>query len=290
MELMLTMANKYLLGLYEKAMPSHCSWQEKFSIAKKYGFDWIELSIDATDEKIARLAWTKEEREDLLSLSIKWDIPIKTMNISSLTKYALGSKDKTTEEKGLDIINKSIVLASDLGVRFIQIPGYDVYFETGDEETHQRYLNNLKQVALTAAKYGVLVGFETMENEYMNTVEKAMEFVEHINNPYLQIYPDIGNITNGLLSTKKTLFDDLMRGKGHIIGVHLKETQKGIYREVPYGEGHTDFIQGIKAAHKQGVRMFLGEFWAVDEYWEEEIKKSSKFLHEQLSSVFNEEK
>ena len=43
-----------------------------------------------------------------------------------------------------------------------------------------------------AAKAGVMMGFETMETEFMNTVEKAMVYVNRVNSPYLNVYPDLG--------------------------------------------------------------------------------------------------
>ena len=48
------MAKAYTLGLYEKAMPKDLSWKEKMLAAKGAGFDFIEISIDETDEKLAR--------------------------------------------------------------------------------------------------------------------------------------------------------------------------------------------------------------------------------------------
>ena len=56
----------YSLGLYEKSMPSELSWKEKLQAAKEAGYDYIELSIDATEEKIKRLEMTKEERFNLI--------------------------------------------------------------------------------------------------------------------------------------------------------------------------------------------------------------------------------
>lgn len=37
---------EYRLGLYEKSMPSTLTWVEKLTIAKKSGFDYLEISID----------------------------------------------------------------------------------------------------------------------------------------------------------------------------------------------------------------------------------------------------
>ena len=54
---------QYTLGLYEKAMPKELSWREKLTAAKEAGYDFVEISIDETEEKLARLDMPKEERE-----------------------------------------------------------------------------------------------------------------------------------------------------------------------------------------------------------------------------------
>ena len=45
----------YTLGIYEKAMPAELSWKEKMETAKAAGYDFIEISIDETEEKLKRL-------------------------------------------------------------------------------------------------------------------------------------------------------------------------------------------------------------------------------------------
>ena len=62
-------ANKYRLGLYEKSMPNTLTWKEKLLCAKECGFDYIEISVDESDEKQARLEWSKEERKELADRS-----------------------------------------------------------------------------------------------------------------------------------------------------------------------------------------------------------------------------
>ena len=61
-ELIMDKLNReYRLGLYEKSMPSTLTWVEKLTIAKKSGFDYLEISIDESDAKLARLDQPTDE-------------------------------------------------------------------------------------------------------------------------------------------------------------------------------------------------------------------------------------
>ena len=54
-------SKQYLLGMYEKSLPADLSWQDKLEQCRNAGFDWLEISIDETEEKLKRLDWNKED-------------------------------------------------------------------------------------------------------------------------------------------------------------------------------------------------------------------------------------
>jgi len=277
---------EYTLGLYEKSMPNSLSWEEKLNCAKECGFDTLEVSIDETDEKLARLDMTSEERRQLVELMFKCGIEIRTMCLSGHRKYPLGSTDEATRNKGMEIMKKAIDLASDIGVRIIQLAGYDVYYEEGNEKTRRYFEENLKKSVEMAANKGVILAFETMETEFMNTIEKAMEFVKLVNSPYLQVYPDCGNITNASLDYGTNPIEDFETGRGHISAVHLKETVPGKFREITFGTGHVNFEEIIKKSWELGVRKFTAEFWYVgNDDWKDVIKTTKVFMDEKFKNV-----
>ena len=251
----------YALGLYEKAMPPQLPWKEKLQSAKHAGYDYIELSIDETEEKIRRLVMTKEERLQLIRAMYETGLPVRSMCVSALTKYSLGNDNPAYCARGMEILRGAVKLADDLGIRVVMIPGYDVYYAPSSLETKRRFLKNLKEAARIAEKAGVLLGLETMENDFMNTVEKAMKYVVLCNSSYLKVYPDIGNLTNAAAVYQTDILEDLELGRGSITSMHLKETVPGRYREVPYGEGHVDFEQAIAKMWEMGVRRYVAEFW-----------------------------
>ncbi|PRR82721.1 L-ribulose-5-phosphate 3-epimerase [Clostridium vincentii] len=280
---------EYTLGLYEKSMPNFLSWEEKLNCAKECGFDTVEISIDETDEKLARLDMSKQERQELVDLMFKCDAPIRTMCLSGHRKYPLGSMDEATRNKGMEIMRKAIDLASDLGIRIIQLAGYDVYYEKGNEKTKKIFEDNLKESVKMAANKGVILAFETMETEFMNTIEKAMEFVKLVDSPYLQVYPDCGNIVNATLDYGTNPIDDLEKGRGHISAVHLKETVPGKFREITFGTGHVNFEKIIKKSWDLGVRKFTSEFWYVgNSDWKDVIKNTKVFMDEKFKKALEE--
>ena len=62
------MDKKYCLGLYEKAMPGNLTMAEKLTAAREAGYDYLEMSVDETDEKLARLNMSREERKTVLTV------------------------------------------------------------------------------------------------------------------------------------------------------------------------------------------------------------------------------
>lgn len=251
----------YTLGLYEKSMPHSATLREKLACAKASGFDFLEVSIDETDEKLSRLCWREDERRAVANAVMDEGIPIGSMCLSGHRKYPLGSADEAVRRKSLDIMERAIELSCCWGIRVIQLAGYDVYYEQGSEKTRAYFLENLERAVQMAARSGVTLAFETMETPFMDTVRKAMRYVEKISSPYLGVYPDLGNLTNAAALYGHSIASDLKTGRAHIVAMHLKETVPGQYRDVPYGTGHVDFAAGVKAASKLGVRRYVGEFW-----------------------------
>ena len=287
---MLTMVkNKaYQLGLYEKAMPSTLSWLEKLNQTKEAGFDWLEISVDETDAKLARLEYTALEINAIKAAMQETGVPILTMCLSGHRKYPLGSHDEEVRNRSLEIMQKAIDLASALGVRIIQLAGYDVYYETSDADTKALFALNLNKCVKMAAKQGIILAFETMETLFMDTCIKSMQYVELNNSPYLQIYPDVGNLTNASRICGISLKDDLEAANGHIAAAHLKEIIEGHYREIPFGTGDTLYDEALEVLSKQGVRMFTGEFWYIGSAtWQADLAFASTYLRSKIEKHIN---
>lgn len=280
-------SNNYSLALYEKAFPSGKDFAFMLDCAKRNGFDRLEISIDETDARLQRLDWSDAQKQSLALAIAQCDVPIRTMCLSGHRKYPLGSHDSTIRERSLDIMKKAIDFSAYVGISIIQLAGYDVYYETSDETTQALFVENLQKAVDMAAVSGVVLAFETMETPFMDTVSKVMTYVRKINSPWLGVYPDIGNLQNAAVKYNSSIKDDLRTGFGHIFAMHLKETRPGIYRDMAFGTGHTEYEQCLHLAAQQGVKMFTGEFWHQSgEDYEAVISRSAKFLRNRLDKAF----
>lgn len=276
---------KYVLGVYEKALPNSLTIEQKLEEAKKIGYDYLELSVDETPEKLQRLDWTKEQIDEVVIAMRKTGLNIRSMALSGQRKYPMGSEDENIRRKSMEIIEKAIKLADNLGIRIIQLAGYDVYYEKGNEKTKEYFLKNLASAVEIASKYGVMLAFETMETPFMDTVEKARKVVEYINSPFLKIYPDLGNIKNSSLIYGKNVLDDIKMGENLTVAAHIKESLPGHYREIPFLQGHVNFKECLRQMWSIGVRRFVTELWYVGA---EDFRVDLNFAVKTFRTMLNE--
>nr|WP_289063966.1 L-ribulose-5-phosphate 3-epimerase [uncultured Anaerostipes sp.] len=247
------------LGIYEKAIPNDFSWKEKMQAAKAAGFDYIEISIDESDERLARLDWSDQEIDEIRSYMEETGIVIPTMCLSGHRRFPFGSKDEATREKAFEIMEKGIILAQKLGVRCIQLATYDVYYEESDEETKRRFLDGMKKSVEMASRAGVILAMEIMDTPFVGTILRAMHYIKEIPSPYFKIYPDMGNLTQ----FSNDVESEFELGIAQTAAIHVKETKPGVFKNVPFGEGtvrFTDIFKKLKELNYTG--MFLIEMWA----------------------------
>ena len=172
--------DKLVMGIYEKALPKKESWSTKVDIAKGAGYDFIEISIDESDERLARLDWNNDEIKNMKNLLIDKDFRIPSMTFSGQKRFPMGSIDAATREKSMDLMKKAIEVSDKLGIRVIQVTGYDVYYEERSDKTRELFIQNLKKASEWASKACIILAIENMENTFLNSVTKYMEIAKEV--------------------------------------------------------------------------------------------------------------
>ncbi len=245
-------------GIYEKALPSGATWPEMLSAAASAGYQFVEISIDESDERLGRLEWPAARRRELHGALADGPATIDTMCLSAHRKHALGSESEVVREKALTIMRRAIDFAAELGIRIVQVAGYDVHYEPSTERTRDLYRQAIIQSAEWARESCVMLALENVECPLVDSIEKAMRLVEAADTPWLQVYPDIGNLT----AMEKDVTRELLLGGRHIVGLHLKDTRIREFRRVPFGEGLVDFAAAFRTLKRMGYRgPLMVEMW-----------------------------
>ncbi len=249
---------KMPVGLYEKALPAALSWEERLAAAGQAGYDFVEISIDESDERLARLEWSVSERAELRRAIANSGVRIMTMCLSGHRKFPLGSHMPELRNQGQEILRKAIDFAGGIGLRVIQVMGYDIYYETSDERTRANFVDGLRLGARWAGQAGVMLGIENMDTPFVDSLGKALAVMREIDSPWVRLYPDIGNLAAAGYFPP----DELALAKGQILGIHVKDALPRVTRGVPFEKGIVPFRETFRALAESGFWGLLGvEMW-----------------------------
>ena len=276
------MLGNHPLGLYEKALPPDMSWRDRLFAAKELGFDYMEISIDEADERLARLDWSAPERDKLHRAIRETGVPLSSLCLSGHRRFPYGSADPAIRRRAGEIMEKAVLFAREFGVRVIQLAGYDVYYEPSTPESLRRFQEGLQSACRLAEKYQVMLAMEIMDTPLMSSITRYRTWKEKLPSPWFTVYPDLGNLT----AWGNDVGAELRLGIHEIVGVHVKETLAvtpdfpGKFKCVPFGTGAVDFTACFRTLEELGYAgPYMIEMWhdpARD--WRETIAGARDFI------------
>ena len=262
------MLGKHLLGIYEKALDPRDDWDQRLEKAKALGFDYVEISIDEADMRLERLYWSEKQIEQLRRSCYEAGIGINSMCLSGHRRFPFGSADPKTREKAKDIMLRAIDFAAAMGIRVIQLAGYDVYYEPSTQQSAERFLDSIQWAACAAAQKQVMLAMEIMDVPFMNSITKNAVYEAYIRSPWYRVYPDLGNLTAW---PENDVSHELSLGIGGIVAIHLKDTLPvtdsfpGKFKCVPFGSGCVDFSRDFALLESLNYcGPYMIEMWYAD--------------------------
>lgn len=228
------------------------SLEESFALAKKAGYQGVELSLDEKGE--VSLDSTKEEMEAVKAAADRHGIELYSVATTLYWNYSMTSSDPKIVEKAKAIVRKQIDVASWLGCdTILVVPGacgvdwlpngeiidYDVAYE--------RALAAIKDVAAYAEEKKVSIGLENVGNKLLLSPIETRDFIDKVGSDYVGAYFDVGNIL-------RTGYPDQwirILGK-RIKKIHFKDFKKASNSFVNLMEGNVDFPAVMKALESIG--------------------------------------
>ncbi len=206
---------------------------QAMDLAKKAGFDGIELSLNENGE--TSLDSSEQELLTIKNYAKSINLEIHSVATGLYWSYSMTSNDQSECEKAIAIAKVQITMAKTLGANSVLIvPGaVGVDFVEGREPiqydiAYDRAINAIKEIAPIAKLFEVNIGIENVWNKFLTSPLEMRDFIDKIDSPYVGAYFDVGNVLiNGypehwinILGKRivKVHFKDYLRAAGGLSG------------------------------------------------------------------------
>ena len=178
---------------------SAMSLNDSFALAKKAGFEGVEVALDEKNGEIT-LNSTEKELLEIKKQASNNGIELYSVASGLYWSYFLNDDDEKVRIKARDIVKKQLECASVLGCESILVipgcvnaefaaPGKILDYET----SYYRSLESVKLVKEYAAQYKVEIGLENVWNKFLLSPLEMRSFIDAVDSEWVGSYLDIGN-------------------------------------------------------------------------------------------------
>ena len=224
---------------------------ESFALAKKAGFEGVEVGLDEKNGEIT-LSSTEKDLLEIKKQAENNGIELYSVASGLYWSYFLNDDDESVRSKAQDIVKKQLETASILGCQSILvIPGcvnaeFAAPGKVMDYETcYNRSLESIQKVKEYAQQYQVEIGLENVWNKFLLSPMEMRDFIDKIGSPFVGSYLDIGNVVaNGYPEQWVRILGDRIKK------VHFKDYRKaagGLHGFVDLLAGDVNYPEVMKA-------------------------------------------
>ncbi|NMA94578.1 MAG: sugar phosphate isomerase/epimerase [Clostridiales bacterium] len=173
-----------LKGIYFASLPQDLPWSERLELAKKAGYDGVELT---TMDDLNECKKVKKIADDI-------GIALPSVMDAMHWKCPQSSPDANIRQQGLDNLKKSLETASIVGAdTILLVPGV-VSEDVSYEDAYNQALESMEDVKALAEEYKIVVGLENVWNKFLLSPLEFRDFLDKVDSEYIKAYFDVGNI------------------------------------------------------------------------------------------------
>jgi hexulose-6-phosphate isomerase len=223
-------------------LPKGLSNEEKLKLAKKCGFEGVELNSPIADldaaAQLGKLA--KEVGVPVHSIVYGgWDAPF-------------SDPDPKKIEKGLAGMEMALRSAKAVGADTVLLVPAVLNEDVGYGQAWERSQKNIRKLLPLAEELKIIIAVENVWNKFLLSPLEFARYVDEFENPWLKAYVDVGNMI---------LFgyaQDWIRTVGkRIVKIHLKDFRRKGYEWTNLLDGDVNWKQVRLALGEVGYNGFL---------------------------------
>lgn len=191
---------KKSINLWAFPYPDRMTLRESMELAKRAGFDGIELNYDLESDLSPKAS--SKDFEKIRRMADDIGIAISGVCSFLFWPYPLTSNDPEERAKGLELAGKMTQAAHDLGTKnllvvpgAVHMPWREDHDPTPNDVCLARAKESVEKLLPQAEKLGVHMNMENIFfNGFLMSPMEMVDFVDYFNSPYVKVHFDTGNI------------------------------------------------------------------------------------------------
>jgi sugar phosphate isomerase/epimerase len=244
----------------EFARSADKGFEEAVTLAADIGYEWIEPMVHTGWELLSEVHYFHSfsmEEDPLLMAEICDRAGVRVASLS-------GHSPLMKPEAAVPRLTRAIVLADQVGARFVNTDEMVKPDWMDDDEAHDAMRYSLRKAALVAGRHSVYVCVEP-HGVYTKTSDGLLRIVDLVPSPWIQVNWDTGN---AYLAAAEDPYDALERVRDRVHHVHAKdisfeqsESERGKVTGTPVGcacgDGVVDWERVIHLLDPLDRELFL---------------------------------
>ncbi|MCE5249649.1 sugar phosphate isomerase/epimerase [bacterium] len=230
-------------SLYYGMLPDSLSATERIQLAKRAGFEGVEIPTIEQSELLAEI------KQAALTAGIK----VHSIMNQRHWKFPLSSSDPDVIKQSMEGMETSLRNAKEIGADTVLLVPAVVNPETSYKDAYERSQTHIKELLPLAKELNIIIAVENVWNKFLLSPLEFARYVDEMNSPFLKAYFDCGNIA---------LYGyphDWIRTLGkRIVKVHIKGFDVNKKEFTNLGDGTIDWLEIRRAFSDIGYSGYMG--------------------------------
>lgn len=186
-------------GISIWTFPGNMKLVDCFRLARKAGFEGVEVALDEAGE--LGLEVKEADVKRVVGQAQEAGVEITSLASGLFWRYSLTGEDPAMREKARKILEKSVVVASWLGVdATLVVPGATLVTWNPEapvaryDDVYPRAQEALRTVIPLAEEKKVYLGIENVGNGFLLSPLEMARFIDELESEWVGAYFDVGNV------------------------------------------------------------------------------------------------
>ncbi len=176
--------NELRKSLYYGMLPSKLSVEERFALARRVGFEGVEVP---TVEDSALLA-------EMKAASASTGLVVHSIMNQRHWRFPLSSADPEAVKQSMEGMEISLHNAKEFGADTVLLVPAVVNAETSYRDAWERSRKCIRELLPLAGELKVIIAVENVWNKFLLSPLEFARYVDEFESPWLKAYFDVGNI------------------------------------------------------------------------------------------------